>query len=100
MAGPDSSHYSVEGESARKSRLSDGSTDSRSTLRTDRRHFRSRRESGTGRKCLRLAPRAPDDSLSVIVSPPMGMTIAEKILAKKSGLPSVVPDQIVDAYPD
>src|SRR5437016_6208856 len=31
---------------------------------------------------------------------PMGMTIAEKILAKKSGQPSVVPGQIVDAYPD
>jgi 3-isopropylmalate/(R)-2-methylmalate dehydratase large subunit len=30
----------------------------------------------------------------------MGMTIAEKILAKKSGLLSVVPGQIVDAYPD
>jgi homoaconitate hydratase family protein len=30
----------------------------------------------------------------------MGMTIAEKILAKKSGLFSVVPGQIVDAYPD
>jgi homoaconitate hydratase family protein len=30
----------------------------------------------------------------------MGMTIAEKILAKKSGLDSVVPGQIVDAYPD
>src|SRR6185295_4907475 len=30
----------------------------------------------------------------------MGMTIAEKILATKSGLPSVVPGQIVDAYPD
>lgn len=30
----------------------------------------------------------------------MGMTIAEKILAAKSGLSSVVPGQIVDAYPD
>src|SRR5262245_42925498 len=30
----------------------------------------------------------------------MGMTIAEKILAKKSGLRAVVPGQIVDAYPD
>src|SRR5262244_1888011 len=30
----------------------------------------------------------------------MGMTIAEKILAQKSRLPSVVPGQIVDAYPD
>jgi homoaconitate hydratase family protein len=30
----------------------------------------------------------------------MGMTIAEKILAKKSGLSSVIPGQIVDAYPD
>src|SRR6476646_4876261 len=30
----------------------------------------------------------------------MGMTIAEKILAKKSRLASVVPGQIVDAYPD
>ena len=30
----------------------------------------------------------------------MGMTIAEKILAKKSGLTSVTPGQIVDAYPD
>src|ERR1051326_2086859 len=30
----------------------------------------------------------------------MGMTIAEKILAKKSGLAAVVPGQIVDAYPD
>src|ERR1700730_16288592 len=30
----------------------------------------------------------------------MGMTSAEKILAQKSGLPSVVPGQIVDAYPD
>src|ERR1044071_8661752 len=30
----------------------------------------------------------------------MGMTIAEKILAKKSHLSSVVPGQIVDAYPD
>src|SRR5215467_10313274 len=30
----------------------------------------------------------------------MGMTIAEKILAKKSRLTSVVPGQIVDAYPD
>jgi homoaconitate hydratase family protein len=30
----------------------------------------------------------------------MGMTIAEKILAKKSGLVSVTPGQIVDAYPD
>jgi homoaconitate hydratase family protein len=30
----------------------------------------------------------------------MGMTIAEKILARKSGLPSVSPGQIVDAYPD
>ena len=30
----------------------------------------------------------------------MGMTIAEKILAKKSGLPAVIPGQIVDAYPD
>ncbi len=30
----------------------------------------------------------------------MGMTIAEKILAKKSGQPSVVPGQIVDAFPD
>jgi len=30
----------------------------------------------------------------------MGMTIAEKILAKKSGMPSVSPGQIVDAYPD
>jgi 3-isopropylmalate/(R)-2-methylmalate dehydratase large subunit len=30
----------------------------------------------------------------------MGMTIAEKILARTSGLPSVVPGQIVDAYPD
>src|SRR2546422_5799130 len=30
----------------------------------------------------------------------MGMTIAEKILAKKSGLTKVVPGQIVDAYPD
>ena len=30
----------------------------------------------------------------------MGMTLAEKILAKKSGLSSVVPGQIVDAYPD
>jgi 3-isopropylmalate/(R)-2-methylmalate dehydratase large subunit len=30
----------------------------------------------------------------------MGMTIAEKILARKSGLSSVVPGQIVDAYPD
>ena len=30
----------------------------------------------------------------------MGMTIAEKILAKKSGLPAVTPGQIVDAYPD
>ncbi|HME98600.1 MAG TPA: 3-isopropylmalate dehydratase large subunit [Terriglobia bacterium] len=28
------------------------------------------------------------------------MTIAEKILAKKSGLPAVIPGQIVDAYPD
>jgi len=30
----------------------------------------------------------------------MGMTIAEKILAHKSGLSRVVPGQIVDAYPD
>src|SRR2546430_2560802 len=30
----------------------------------------------------------------------MGMTIAEKILARKSGLASVTPGQIVDAYPD
>src|SRR5215471_18984333 len=30
----------------------------------------------------------------------MGMTIAEKILAKKSGLSEVMPGQIVDAYPD
>ncbi|HLQ77273.1 MAG TPA: aconitase/3-isopropylmalate dehydratase large subunit family protein, partial [Terriglobia bacterium] len=30
----------------------------------------------------------------------MGMTIAEKILAKKSGQKSVAPGQIVDAYPD
>jgi len=30
----------------------------------------------------------------------MGMTIAEKILAKKSGHDSVTPGQIVDAYPD
>jgi 3-isopropylmalate/(R)-2-methylmalate dehydratase large subunit len=30
----------------------------------------------------------------------MGMTIAEKILARKSGLTEVVPGQIVDAYPD
>src|SRR5215468_3130599 len=30
----------------------------------------------------------------------MGMTIAEKILAKKSGLSTVSPGQIVDAYPD
>ena len=30
----------------------------------------------------------------------MGMTIAEKILAKKSGLRTVTPGQIVDAYPD
>src|SRR5215510_13432067 len=30
----------------------------------------------------------------------MGMTIAEKILAKKSGLQTVTPGQIVDAYPD
>src|SRR5688572_1340921 len=30
----------------------------------------------------------------------MGMTIAEKILARKSGLPAVSPGQIVDAYPD
>jgi 3-isopropylmalate/(R)-2-methylmalate dehydratase large subunit len=30
----------------------------------------------------------------------MAMTIAEKILAAKSGLPSVTPGQIVDAYPD
>jgi len=30
----------------------------------------------------------------------MGMTIAEKILASKSGHASVVPGQIVDAYPD
>jgi 3-isopropylmalate/(R)-2-methylmalate dehydratase large subunit len=30
----------------------------------------------------------------------MGMTIAEKILAKKSGLTAVTPGQIVDAYPD
>src|SRR5436309_136983 len=30
----------------------------------------------------------------------MGMTIAEKILATKSGLPIVKPGQIVDAYPD
>src|SRR5437762_1017877 len=30
----------------------------------------------------------------------MGMTIAEKILAKKSGNASVTPGQIVDAYPD
>jgi len=30
----------------------------------------------------------------------MGMTIAEKILATKSGLSTVMPGQIVDAYPD
>ena len=30
----------------------------------------------------------------------MGMTIAEKILASKSGHASVTPGQIVDAYPD
>src|SRR4029434_4169109 len=30
----------------------------------------------------------------------MGMTLAEKILAKKSGLPTVTPGQIVDDYPD
>src|SRR5215471_4365166 len=30
----------------------------------------------------------------------MGMTIAEKILARKSGLASVMPGQIVDAFPD
>src|SRR5436309_1355272 len=30
----------------------------------------------------------------------MGMTMAEKILAKKSGHASVTPGQIVDAYPD
>jgi homoaconitate hydratase family protein len=30
----------------------------------------------------------------------MGMTIAEKILARKAGLASVSPGQIVDAYPD
>jgi 3-isopropylmalate/(R)-2-methylmalate dehydratase large subunit len=30
----------------------------------------------------------------------MGMTIAEKILARTSGLPTVTPGQIVDAYPD
>src|SRR6185295_4715923 len=30
----------------------------------------------------------------------MGMTIAEKILANKSGLSTVTPGQIVDAYPD
>src|SRR5437763_10553772 len=30
----------------------------------------------------------------------MGMTIAEKVLAAKSGLQSVTPGQIVDAYPD
>ena len=30
----------------------------------------------------------------------MGMTIAEKILARKAGLASVVPGQIVDAYRD
>src|SRR5438552_11750390 len=30
----------------------------------------------------------------------MGMTIAEKILAQKSGLASVTPGQIVDAYLD
>jgi 3-isopropylmalate/(R)-2-methylmalate dehydratase large subunit len=30
----------------------------------------------------------------------MGMTIAEKILARKAGLTTVVPGQIVDAYPD
>src|SRR5262245_65906967 len=31
---------------------------------------------------------------------PMGMTIAEKILARKSGLSAVIPGQIVDAFPD
>ena len=30
----------------------------------------------------------------------MGMTIAEKILATKSGTAAVSPGQIVDAYPD
>ena len=30
----------------------------------------------------------------------MGMTLAEKILAEKSGLSAVTPGQIVDAYPD
>src|SRR5262245_5794812 len=30
----------------------------------------------------------------------MGMTIAEKILAKKSGLTTITPGEIVDAYPD
>src|ERR1043165_3474247 len=30
----------------------------------------------------------------------MGMTIAEKIVARKSGFPTVSPGQIVDAYPD
>ena len=30
----------------------------------------------------------------------MGKTIAEKILAQKSGLASVSPGEIVDAYPD
>jgi len=30
----------------------------------------------------------------------MGMTIAVKILARKSGLPAVTPGQIVDAFPD
>src|SRR5882762_1529283 len=31
---------------------------------------------------------------------PMGMTIAQKILASKSGVPKVSPGEIVDAYPD
>src|SRR3954462_4643725 len=30
----------------------------------------------------------------------MGMTIAQKILARKSGVPRVSPGEIVDAYPD
>ena len=44
-------------------------------------------ESGTRRSIL-------------LKSIPMGMTIAEKILARTSGESSVVPGQIVDAYPD
>src|SRR6202012_2293679 len=74
----------------RTDRLAFASGDALTSLNTDE-FYRSRQA-----RCYTQRVRADTSAGSF----PMGQTIAEKILARKSGKSSVSPGEIVEAYPD